>query len=147
MFTFTFSAKCLLPNLTQNESNIPVENGKMEQCKHFGLKNKNQIKLLNRSFSGSMTSTLPIQFAQDKRLVTITSLTLLTHSVSLLIYFVKKMALAYLQFLRFNLFKQYSRTCPSLRTVERSESSAVNRPVGRESGHSPIASRESPQIS
>ena len=59
----------------------------------------------------------------------------------------QKMFLAYLQFLRFSLFRQYIRTCASLRTVERSESSAANRPVGRESGHNPIASKESPQVS
>lgn len=59
----------------------------------------------------------------------------------------KNMFLAYLQFLRFSLFRQYVRTCASLWTVERSESSAANRPVGRESGHNPMASKESPHVS
>lgn len=53
----------------------------------------------------------------------------------------------YLQFLRCSLFRKYIRTCASLQTVERSESSAANRPVGRESGHNPIESKESPQVS
>lgn len=64
-----------------------------------------------------------------------------------LIYQTKKKFPAYLQFLRFSLCRQYIRTCPSRRTVERSESSAANRPEGRESGHNPTASKDSPQVS
>lgn len=59
----------------------------------------------------------------------------------------KKKFPAYLQFLRFSLCRQYMRTCPSLWTVERSESLAANRPEGRESGHNPTASKDSPQAS
>lgn len=45
------------------------------------------------------------------------------------------------------LLRQYTKICPSLRTTERWESSATKRAEGRESGHSPMARMELPQVS
>lgn len=45
------------------------------------------------------------------------------------------------------LLRQYAKICPSLLTIERWESSEAKRAEGRESGHSPIARMELPQVS
>lgn len=48
---------------------------------------------------------------------------------------------------RLILLRQYARICPSLRTTESRESSVAKRAEGTESGHSPVARMERPQIS
>lgn len=45
------------------------------------------------------------------------------------------------------LLRQYAKICPSLRTVDRWESSVAKRAEGTESGHSPMPRMESPQVS
>lgn len=48
---------------------------------------------------------------------------------------------------RLILLRQYARICPSLRTTESRESSVAKRAEGTESGHSPVARMECPQVS
>lgn len=45
------------------------------------------------------------------------------------------------------LLRQYTKICPSLRTIDRWESSVAKRAEGRESGHRPMARMELPQVS
>jgi len=49
--------------------------------------------------------------------------------------------------LRLSLLRQYARICPSLRTTASRESSVAKRAEGTESGHSPVARMECPQVS
>lgn len=55
--------------------------------------------------------------------------------------------LAQLLVFMLSLLRQYAKICPSPRTLERWESSVVKSAEGRESGHSPKARRELPQVS